>query len=236
MAYMSPKWLVVEFLRSRLTDPRSRAESSTSDTFTATSGQKEFTLTPTSGKKVSCVTSVTDGGVTQSKNEDYYVDLKNNKVIFFDGRTAGNTIVVNYKEGASNWIYPDKPRLDISRTSFPRMSVTVVSNNNIRLGNYSAPLKHIIRFQVNIWVKEPTEDEVWTIDGSKYSGHDLAEYLAYEVIKALENYESDLHPALWGYDGRVGPQDMPFDYDLQLHQKVLEFTLMGIDVGQVNWK
>ena len=48
MTYYSPKWIVVEFLRRRLTDPEDRAETATSDTFTATASQTDFALTPTS--------------------------------------------------------------------------------------------------------------------------------------------------------------------------------------------
>lgn len=232
MAYISPKWLIVEFLRRRLTDPRERAETATSDTFTATASQTSFTLTPTSGSKVSCVTSVTDGGTTQTKNVDYWVDLKNQKVIFFTGRTESNTVVVNYKEGTSNWIYPDKPRVDITRTSFPRISITKISDGAIRAGNKDAPMLHTARFQADIWVKEPIEGEVWTIGGNKYAGKDLAEYLGYEIVAAFRDYIDDLNRALWGFEC-AGPKDMPFDYDFQLHHTIVDFTLRGQDLGVV---
>lgn len=238
MAYISPKWLVVEFLRRRLTDPRSRAESATSDTFTATDGQTNFELSPTSGSKASCVTSVTDAGVTQTKQEDYYVDFENRStptVIFHSGRTLDNEIIVNYKEGTSNWIYPDKPQIDLTRSSFPRISVTLVSDTPTRLGNYEADLEHLLRFQVDVWAKEPAEGEVWTISGKKYAGDSLAEYLVYEVVDAFNEYESDLHPALWGFLGEVGPKDMPFDYNFQLHRKTMEFMMHGINAGKVDW-
>jgi hypothetical protein len=239
MAYISPKWLIVEFLRHRLTDPRSRAESATSDTFTATASQTSFTLTPTTGSKLSCVTSVTDDGNAQAKNVDYWVDLKNLKVIFFTGITESNEVIVNYKEGAGdansknyNWIYPDMPRINLDRTSFPRISITKISDSGIRAGSKDAPIFNTARFQASIWVKQPIAGEIYTIGGIKYAGHDLAEYLAYEIVAAFRDYIDDLNRALWNFQC-AGPIDMPFDYDFQLHQTVVDFTLKGTDMGVV---
>ena len=58
---------VVEFLRAKLTDPRSR-HTADSDSFTATASQTVFTLTPTTGSHlVRAITSVTVAGSTQKK-------------------------------------------------------------------------------------------------------------------------------------------------------------------------
>lgn len=59
--------VLCDLLRVQLTDPRARAEASNSDSFSATAGQTVFSLTPSSGTKVSCVTSVTVNAATKTK-------------------------------------------------------------------------------------------------------------------------------------------------------------------------
>jgi len=236
MTYYSPKWILVDFLRHRLTDPRERAETATSDTFTATASQTDFTVTPTTDYVFACVTSVTDNGSTMSKNEDYYVDLKNKKVIFFSGRTEGHTIIVNYKEGTKNWIVPTKPHEKLNRTNFPRISIKTISAPGKRLGNYQSDVEYLFHFQIDIWVKQVKEGEIFTIGGSKYGGNDLSEYLASEVIQAFKDHVSDLHPALYDYDPINGPKDMPFNTEYEWYHKIVEVRLKGVNSWTVDWK
>ena len=92
MAYLNPKFIVVDILRRRLIDPRTRAEASKTNNFTATASQTDFSLTPTTGKKLSTITSITDNTVAVVKWRDYYIDFRNQKIIFFTGRTSGHTI------------------------------------------------------------------------------------------------------------------------------------------------
>jgi len=236
MVYYSPRWIVVDFLRHRLTDPEERAETATSDTFTATASQTDFLLTPTTGSKASCVTSVTDNGTTLSKNQDYWFNAKSKKVIFFTGRTSGHTIIVYYKEGTKQWIYSAKPRVDLDVDSYPRLAVSVVSSPNLRLGKYNAPIESVMRFQVDIFTSEPEETKLYTIDGSKYAGEDLAEYLAYQITQAFIDYMDDLQPALYDYVGLSGPRDVAFNKDTMTHHKIVEFSLRMINAGSVDWK
>lgn len=236
MVYYSPKWIVIDFLRHRLTDPEARNESATSDTFTATASQTDFTVTPTTGSKMSCVTAVTVDDVAQTKNQDYWVDTKNQKVIFFSGQTEGVTVVVSYKEGTSNWIYPDKPRVDLDVDSYPRIALSVVSSPNLRMGKYDAPVESVMRFQADIFTSEARGTKIYTIGGSKYAGEDLAEYLAYQITQAFIDYIDDLQPALYDYVGLSGPRDVAFNKETMTHHKIVEFSLRMINAGEVDWK
>jgi len=74
MVYLSPKTIIVDFLRKNVTDPRTRI-SSTSDTFTATAAQTSFSLSPTAGKTLSHIISATIAGVASVKWKDYYIDF-----------------------------------------------------------------------------------------------------------------------------------------------------------------
>jgi len=236
MVYYSPRWIVVDFLRHRLTDPEARAETATSDTFTATDSQTDFTLTPTTGSKASCVTSVTVDDVTQTKNQDYWFNAKNKKVIFFSGQTEGVTVVVNYKEGTGQWIYSGMPRVDLTEDSYPRIALSVVSSPNLRMGKYDAPVESVMRFQADIFTSEARGTKIYTIGGSKYAGEDLAEYLAYQITQAFIDYIDDLQPALYDYVGLSGPRDVAFNKDTMTHHKIVEFSLRMINAGSVDWK
>jgi len=232
MAYLSPKTIITDFLRNNITDPRGRI-TSTSDTFVATASQTSFTLTPTTGKKFSHVVSVTVEGVAKTKWKDYYIDQKNQKVIFFTGITLAETVVVTFGEGAANWIFPDKPNEKLEPESFPRMNILIVGMPGNRLGNYEAPVEATPRVQIDIWCKEKQNGQIFTIDGSNYTGEDLAEYLSWQVTAAFENSESELFPALYGYDPVGMPNDMPFVEEIQCHHKVVEFLLRGMDIGRI---
>jgi len=236
--YLNPKFIIVDFLRNLLTDPRStRVYTAASDTFTATAAQTVFSLSPSSGKTVSHITSVTiDGSSTNAKKwRDYYIDFRAEKVIFFSGLSAGEELIVNYKESSTNWIYWDKPNEKITELSFPRLDVQAVAGSGSRLGEYKAPVESVIQFQVDVWCKEKEANQIFTISSRAYTGNDLAEYLAYQVMEALEDNENDLHPALYDYTPtQTPPRDLPFNVEYQAHHKIVEFILKGIKLGRTS--
>ncbi len=236
--YINPKWIICDFLRNLLTDPRStRTYTATSDTFTATAAQTTFTLTPSSGKTVSHITSVTiDGSSTNAKKwRDYYIDFRAQTVTFFSGLSAGEELIVNYKESSVNWIYWDKPVEKITEISFPRLDVQIVAGSGSRLGEFNAPVESAIQFQVDIWCKEKGANQIFTISSRKYTGNDLAEYLAYQVMEAFEDNVDDLHPVLYDYTPtQVPARDLPFNEQYQAHHKEVEFIMKGIKLGRTN--
>jgi len=233
MVYLSPKTIIVDFLRKNVTDPRTRI-TSTSDSFTATASQTSFSLTPTSGYSLSHITSVTVDAVASTKWQDYYIDFKNEKIVFFTGLTVGQAVVITYGEGTTNWIYPDKANKKLTALAFPRINVLVVGTPGKRLGNYEAPIEAVPRIQIDIWTKEKQDNQIFTIDGDKYTGEDLAEYLAYKITEAFEDNEEELFPALYGYDPVGMPPDLPFDDELQCHHKIVEFICRGTKLGRIS--
>jgi len=231
--YLSPKYIVEEFLRKNVTDPRGRITSN-SDSFTASASQTEFQLTPSSGKKLSHIESVTVDGTPQSKWGDYYINSKSQKVIFFNGLTGSESVIINYGETSSNWIFTDKPKEKLTALKYPRMNILIVGNPGTRLGNYETPVQGTIRFQVDIWTKESADNQIFTIEDLKYTGDNLAEYLSYLVTSAFENNESELFPALYDYDPVGMPPDLPFDDELQSYHYVVEFILKGVNLGRIS--
>lgn len=228
--YFSPKDAIVDFLRAQLTDPQSRAETAGSDSFSISGATTEFQLTPPSGK-VNAVTSVTLDGSPKSKWSDYYLDIPNQKIIFFNSISSG-TLVVNFKYGPSSWIYPDKPMVNLSVASFPRIHVSTIAAVGSRLGQYNAPVETVLRVEVGVHVKETKNSNLFTINSIKYSGQQLAEYLAHKVTEAFENNEDDLHPMLYGYNPVKMPTDIDFDVDRQEHLNTVEFEIRVMDSGR----
>ena len=225
--FISPKNVLVDFLRRRITDPRARAETSQTEEFNG--GSTEFQLTPTSGT-MSCITLVTVGGTTQTKWSDYYIDHQNQKVIFYSNTASGtNNVDITYKRGATNWIYPDKAKETLGRTSFPRINILVVGGSGERLGQYDSNVESTIHFQIDIWTKE---NQTFTIGSVKYEGDKLAEYIAYEITKAFRANEDDLHPELYNYTLLEIPRDLGFNQEMQCFHKIVEVELKGIDVSE----
>ena len=233
MVYLSPKTILVDFLRKNVTDPRERI-TSTTDSFTATASQTEFSLTPTTGKTLSHIISVTVATAAKTKWEEYYIDFKAQKVVFFTGLTVGQAVVITYGEATTNWIFPDKPNTKLNALSFPRINIFVVGSPGARMGNYEAPVEAVPRIQIDIWAKEKQDNQIFEIDGDNYTGEDLAEYIAYKITEAFEDNESELFPALYGYDPVGMPPDLPFDDELQCHHKIVEFICRGLDIGRIS--
>jgi hypothetical protein len=228
MVRYDSKEVLTEFLRSRITDPSSsRTYTLTSDSFTASAAQTKFTLTPSSGSKLQYISSVTVDAATKDKWADYYIDTQNQDVNFASAMTGGEAVVVNYYEGTTNWIYPDKPREDLASTSYPRMNVLIVSSTGDRLGRYDADVEHNIHFQVDTWAKER---QTVTIDSRTYEGDKLAFVLAEMVCNACQEYIDDIYPILYDYQP-VGVRDLPFDREHQAFHGVAEFYLKQLNVG-----
>jgi len=227
MVFISPKIVIVDFLRNRLTDPRARAEASKTEEFDG--GSTDFALTPTIGAMQS-ITSVTVDGTAQTKWGDYWIDVQNQKVIFYSNTASGTKNVdIIYKQGTTSWIYPDKAKETLANTSFPRINILVVGGTGGRLGQYNSNIESVIHFQIDIWSKE---NQVQTISSVKYAGDKLSEYLAYEVTKAFRAYVDDLHPALYNYTLLGTPRDMGYNTEMQCFHTIVEVELKGIDVSE----
>ena len=224
-----PEDILSDFLRVHLTDPKSRAETTDTDTHSATSGQTEFTVSPPSGS-VSCLTSVTVEGTAQVKWKDYVWDYQNSMVTFASGLTLSDAVIFTFKYGSSNWIYSDRPNNKLSTPSFPRISIFCVSGSGIRLGNSDAPILGNPMFQIDCWARE---NDVVTIGSKKYSNNYLSRYLGYQIIKAFEDNESDLFPALWGFIPVGLPRAGPYSNTYQAYHTIVEAALSTINPGRV---
>jgi len=222
---LSPKVVIADLLREIMTDPRTSRESTNSETFSA--GSSEYSLTATSGSPQS-VTNLTVGGVSQVKWKDYFYDWQNFKVIFPEA-TSGE-VIVNYKQG-TGWIFPDKPNVKLSETSFPRINVLKSAGVETRFGQYQAPMESTIALQIDFWIKTKF---IYTDDnGFKWEGDKLAEYLTSKAKKELSDNEDKLFA--YGYSLRIptSDRDMPFDDEYQAHHKLFIIEFNSLNEGQL---
>ncbi len=225
----NPDDIIAEFLRARLTDPRSRYTSD-SDTFTATSGQTVFTLTPTTGSHlVRAITSVTVDSVTQKKWQEYTIDLKAPNITQLTGVTENDEVIVNYFTAASGteWIYPGMPIGTMAASKFPRISVQVINIPGERAGPVNSEMIDTVHFQIDTWTKEKYTT---TISSEFYTEQKLADHLGTKVKEAFADNVDDLYPKLYDY-ARLSFNQMPFEEKTHTFRHKQELTLNGIDVG-----
>ncbi len=230
MATLSkPEDILVEFLKARLTDPRARYTAD-SDTFTATSGQTVFTLTPTTGTHlVRAITSVTVAAVAQKKWQEYTIDLKAPNITQLIGVTEDDEVIVNYSTAisGSDWIYPGMPIAEMGASNFPRISVQLINMTSDRAGPATAELIDMAHFQIDCWTKEGYKK---TISSEFYTEQKLADYLGEKVKEAFADNINDLYPKLYDYVGAAFGQ-MPFEEATHTFRHKQEITLNGIDLG-----
>ena len=228
MAQLEPKDILVDFLRHRLTDPRSRGDTSNTETFDGDAETVTFSLTMPSGS-LSCITAVTVGGTAQSKWADYTIDTQNASITFTTAPGAGtDNVSVTYNYGSTNWVYPDIPFITTSPTSYPRISVSLVGSGGVRAGSYQSDVVSTEHYQATIWVKE---DYAPTIDSVKYSNDKLALYFARKINIIFKDYINDIYPKLQNYE-QLMTRTAVFSKESQTWQVVFEFQLMGVNVGE----
>lgn len=222
---LSPKEVISDLLRETLDDPRTSRESTNSETFS--SGQTSYTLTPTSGS-VQTITSLTIGGVSQTKWKDYYWNQQGQKIEL--PSAASGEVIVNYKQG-TGWIYPDKPKKTLSASSFPRINVLKSAGVESRFGQYNAPMEAVIALQIDLWVKA---DYIFTdSNGIKHANDKLTEYLSIKAKNALVDNEDKLHA--YGYSLRIATsdRDMPFDEEYQAYHKLFIIEFNSLKQGEI---
>ncbi len=224
-----PQDIVAEFLRARLTDPRSRLTAE-SDSFTATSGQTTFTLTPaTSAHLVRAITGVTVDGNDTKKWQEYTINLIGKSITLKTGATLDDAVVVNYRSSATgeDWIFPDFPISSLSKTKFPRISVNLIDRPGTRNGPFDASVTHLGLFQTDVYTKDGYSK---VIAGKNYTKQDLAEYLALQVDNQLITNIDDLFDQLTDFEG-VNFSNMPFEEAAQRYRHMQQFILSGTNMG-----
>lgn len=221
--------ILCEFLRTNLTDTRSRYTSD-SDTFDATASQTVFTLTPTdSSHLVRAIKSVTKNAVTLNKWQDYSIDLLGKTITLSTGATLHDAVIVNYYASGSGgeWIYPGYAVDSLGASKFPRIFVSIINSTADNIGAYDSGVINSIHFQIDVWTKKDYEA---TISSKLYTEQDLADYFGYKLAGFLKSNVNEMYPKLYDYRG-VAFRQLPYEEESQTFRHSQEILLSGVNVG-----
>ena len=185
-----------------------------------------FTLT----NQPVCINSVTVGGVVQTIYLHYEIDIDNKKIKFNAGyipAVGTNNIVVSFDKTAT-WIYPDKPRDELSKSSFPRIGVISLTENSTDMGMGETDTYDELVFQIDV---VGYKDQKCQVGSDTIADSDVVQYLARDVIKKLKRNRSQLFNAL--YDVKIlNNYPTPFENDKHIVRRIIEVKFNTTNAGE----
>jgi len=165
MSLINPDIMINEilyFLRNNLTDPKSRG-TTTTENFTATSGQTQFSL---SNNPSFNIISVKVDGNTKSYGSDWTVSFTKNSttITLTNALSGGESVDIKYHYG-STWIYKDWPRVDLKVSSYPRIGIRNIATSDRYQGLSLQGMDSTITFQVGVFYEKINDarDMMFTI-------------------------------------------------------------------------
>lgn len=223
---VEPADVVAEIIRSEVAEPDRKdlgtRQIPTSETFTASASQTTFVLS----QFPQCINSVSVDGSDQQKYLDFDIDLRNKKVVLKTALSGGESVVVSYDYG-STWVYPDKPRVDLNKDSYPRISVWTLSEPMTELGMGESNFRSSISLQIEVIAYK---DMITEINDDSYEGQQLCDYLARRIVNALKTWRTKYYPALDSFD-LVDSFPGKWDEDYGVFKRVMEVRFKGFNVG-----
>lgn len=176
------KTAFMNMLRKRVTDPADRTKTSATDEFTGNGILTSFELTNNS---LVYINTVTVDGVPQRILRDYEIyfgKARGDKpqVIFLTAPADDAVISINYYYG-SNWIYFGYPQVE---ATMPRIGMLARDGQMIPAG--VGDIEHFTYPKFNILVSVRSGVE-YNINGIKYSGEKLLDYLTDQIRKAVRD-------------------------------------------------
>jgi hypothetical protein len=167
-----------------------RGVTTKTDTFTATAGQTNFTLTQTTVKNVRALTVQT---VAKTYLKDYTINFTTGIVTLLTGATVSDAVVIQYDYGTGDKIYPDMPRVDLSLSSFPRVGISVVNVNTKPLGLGGTSFISDVLVSVIAWVPVNKDTAV----ASGYGGTDDLSTLLHNIREYLQTNPKSFYNFKW---------------------------------------
>jgi hypothetical protein len=118
---------IINFLRSNITDPNSRASSGT-ELFSGDGTETEFVITQSGIKAITSIEHPIDTVLTYGT--DYTYEPSTQTITFTNAPTNGtDNIEINYLYG-DTWIYEDFNKVNMTINDFPRVSSEIISSNS----------------------------------------------------------------------------------------------------------
>jgi hypothetical protein len=228
MANLSePEDIIVEFLRANVTEVTrvglSNRQSNDTQTFSATASQTEFTITDNSS--VVCINEVTKNGSKLYKYIDYDIDTDNAKVTLDTGATLGDSLVIDY-DYSSTWIYPDKPRDDLTKASYPRISVVPLTESQTQRGISDDYYYFNYTMQIDVLAYK---EQLCTIDSETKEGQEVVNHIARDILTQIKTkWRDEMRTKLFNFN-IIANNPAPFNESQNQFRRIIEISFDGED-------
>ena len=215
---------IMEFLRCDVAEPLqsggSAKQTEATQNFVASASQTEFIITDNPTKNVHCINTVVVAGTTLTKFNQFELDLRDKTVTLLTAATSNDAVKINYDHGNKTWIYSDKPRLDLSETSYPRIAVIKINSVGEHFGSNESALWETQRFQFDLLL---SGDVGYTFDSETKYGDDAVKALKRRVETSIEvNYDVQKISDLF-YIKPLAKNPSPFDEPNNRFRYIMEY-------------
>jgi len=229
MNLTEPEYIFNHFLRANVAEiTRTGVANRTStdtQSYNGDGADKTFVTT----NQPLAISSVVVGGVTQEPYIAYQINLDTKTVTFTTAPAVGvSNVVINYIKG-SNWIYPDEPRDDLKKLSFPRIVTTKISENSSWEAMGEDQTYNTIIFQIDVLTYK---EQMCTIGSEQKEGQDVATKLARNVVAAIRNnWRTQLKGELF-HPTITNNFSVPFDVQNNIFRNIIEVQVQAFNIGE----
>ncbi|MFW5889468.1 MAG: hypothetical protein ACOCUD_03710 [Bacillota bacterium] len=227
MYITEPEDIIQNFLRgyvSELTrlddngDAISNRQTLVTETFDGDDLETEFTMTD----NTTCFYTVKIGGVAQIPYYHFDIDYVNKKIKFKTApETGSDNIEIKYYKG-NNWIFTDKPRDNLTKLSYPRISILQVTEPHIFTGVGTTNTYLNTTFQIDCL---SYKDLICQIDSENIEGDKVTRYISRNVIEAFkDNWDTQLIHVVRDWN-IINNSNQPFGVEKNIFKKIIEISI-----------
>jgi len=204
----------------------------TEQTEAFSSGEASIELSPSPNNFVVSIQEIKLSDDTILKKwQDFFFDYQTKKIYFKTTPILNGTIKFNETTEEKLFVFNSKNEIKKDTLeSFPLITIDQQPSPVTRIGQFNAPMQSKKGFQINVYTKEGF---IYTDgNGVQYEGDSLGDYICYQIVKLIREFEEQLHPAVYDLLIQSDPEDLPFDYELQANHKILILQGSLINIGE----
>lgn len=237
MVIYESKDVLAEFLTAEMEDPRGRL---TAETLTKSADGSTAVFDLDTNVKTRAVTKVKVDSEVLNKWQHYKPDIRGQKLHitkYTAAELSGKEVTIEVKKGETTWIYPDMPRKDLSKDSYPRIGMAEVENPGQKLGTYKADNEYTTTFRVDSFAYENQVHELGK-DDRPYEGSRLAKTILSLLHRKFEydsgswTDEKSTWPMLRNVATLTGPTNTTFDKEREAFRSRSEVALKRLSIGK----
>lgn len=226
---VEPEEILYHFLRSRLSEITrtgvANRLSIANETFNGTGSQTAFVLTNIPDS----IGAVTVDAVTMYPYKDFNINLDAKTITFLTAPASGtDNVDITYKTGTS-WIYPDTPRDNLTKNSYPRIAVIPITESSQQQSIAEDDTYDTISFQIDVL---SYKDQECTIGGASKYDNDVSRYLARQVKKTIKSdwrlyMNTELFQPVF-----LSNNPIPFEPSKNVFRNMLEVNFNSFNTGE----